>query len=106
MLVILFGIVIEVKPEQPENAEEPMLVTSFPKTIVFIEGIPANQGSILFVFNVMEVKLEQNSKAEKPMLVTLLGISTEVKLEQNLKAKKPMLVTLSGISTEVKLEQR
>ena len=27
MLVTLFGIVIEVKPVQPENAELPMLVT-------------------------------------------------------------------------------
>ena len=82
MLVTLLPIVTEVKPEQPENAEEPMLVTSFPKTIVFIEGIPANQGSILFVFNVMEVKLEQYLKASTPILVTPLPITKEAKLEQ------------------------
>jgi len=29
MLVTLFGIVIEVRPEQPEKAFEPMLVTLF-----------------------------------------------------------------------------
>ena len=55
MLVTLLGIVTEVKPLQPEKAEDPMLVT--------LLGI------------VTEVKPEQPEKALCPMLVTLLGIT-------------------------------
>ena len=51
MLVTLSGIVIDVKPVQPEKAEVPMLVTPF-----------------LMVTNVKPVQPE---KAESPMLVTL-----------------------------------
>ena len=54
-LVTLFGIVMEVRAEQPENALDPMLVTLF--------GI------------VMEVRAEQPENAPSPMLATLLGIT-------------------------------
>ena len=54
MLVTLLGMVMEVRPEQPENAYIPMLVT--------LLGM------------VMEVRPEQYSNARPPMLVTLLGI--------------------------------
>ena len=81
MLVTLFGIVIEVKPVQPENALPPMLVT--------LLGI------------VTEVKAVQSENVQSPMLVTPLGIVTEVKAVQPEKAQSPMLVTPLGIVTEV-----
>ena len=54
MLVTLLGIVNDVRPVQPSNAELPMLVT--------LLGIS------------MDVRLLQSSNAPSPMLVTLLGI--------------------------------
>ena len=54
MLVTLLGMVMEVKPVQPEKAEPPMLIT--------LLGM------------VTEVKLLQPPKALYPMLVTVLGI--------------------------------
>ena len=56
MLVTLDGITTEVKPEQPENAYDPMLVT--------LEGFETET----------EVKPEQPRNADSPMLVTLEGI--------------------------------
>jgi hypothetical protein len=70
--------VTDVRAEQPEKAELPMLVT--------LLGI------------VTDVRLEQPQKAELPMLVTLLGIVTDMRPEQPLKASEPMLVTLLGIT--------
>ena len=64
---------ILVRPEQPENAELPMLVTEF--------GI------------VTLVRLEQEENAYSPMLVTEFGIVTLVRPEQPLNAELPMLVT-------------
>ena len=58
MLVTPSGMVIEVKPVQPEKAEEPMLVTLF--------GM------------VIEVKPLQPLKAQSPMLVTLSGMTRSV----------------------------
>ena len=54
MLVTLWGMVMEVRPEQPLNASSPMLVT------------PSGM--------VMEVRLEHSPNAHPPMLVTLLGM--------------------------------
>ena len=51
--------VIDVKPEQPEKAPSPILVTEF--------GM------------VIDVKPEQPRKAKLPILVTEFGIVTEVK---------------------------
>ena len=61
MLVTLFGIVTDVRPEQPKNAPSPMLVTLF--------GI------------VIDVR-PQSENANLPMLVTLLGIVTDVRRKQ------------------------
>ena len=58
MLVTLFGMVMLVRPSQPENAEPPMLVTPF--------GM------------VMLVRLLQPQNAYLPMLVTLSGMAYEV----------------------------
>lgn len=55
MLVTPLGIVTEVKPLQPENAEPPILVT--------LSGI------------VIEVKPVHHENAELSMLVTPLGIT-------------------------------
>ena len=57
--VTLAGIVMEVRPLQPQKAPPPMLVTLF--------GI------------VMEVRLEQPENAYFPMLVTLFGMVMEVR---------------------------
>ena len=70
MLVTLEGMVIEVRPEQPQKALLPMLVT------------PSGM--------VMEVRLEQPEKVRSPMLVTLSGIRIEVRLEHLEKASKFM----------------
>ena len=78
MFVTLVGIVIDVNPEQPENAEPPMLVT--------LSGI------------VTDVSPEQSSNAQSPMLVTLSGIVTDLRPEQPENAQFPMFVTLSGMT--------
>ena len=56
MLVTLFGITIDVSPEQPENASSPMLVT------------PSGMTS--------DVSPEQPENAPYSMLVTLSGMMT------------------------------
>ena len=56
------GIVMLVKPEHPEKAEEPILTT--------LSGM------------VMVVKLVQSLNAYEPILVTLFGITICVKLTQ------------------------
>ena len=61
MLVTLLGIVIDVRPEQPEKAKSPMLVT--------LLGI------------VMDVRLEQPEKAASSMLVTRYLTSEIVTVE-------------------------
>ena len=75
MLVTLSGMVMLVKPVQPEKAQSPMLVTLLP--IVTL------------------VNLVQPEKALSPMLVTLTGIVTLVNPVQPEKVSLPMLVTLS-----------
>ena len=92
MLVTLLGITTEVKPEQPEKAEAPMLVTLFgimvdwqPKTNslldVFTIALHPSRESYMGLSGATtsEVKPEHQEKAQFPMLVALLGISTEVK---------------------------
>ena len=109
---------MEVRPEQPENARSPMLVTPLgiivvlhPAIKVFdVVSIIALQFSLesYFVFpcaTVIEVRPEQFRNATLPMLVTLLGIVMEVRPEQPLNAANPMLVTLLGMVTEVRPEQ-
>ena len=65
-------------PEQPENAEFPMLVTEF--------------GMVTLV------RPEQPENARSPMLVTEFGMVTLVRLEQPENASLPMLVTEFGIT--------
>ena len=95
MLVTLLGMVTDVKPEQPEKAEEPMLVTLLGITVdlhptinlfvsVSIIALQLSRESYLSLPLSTSIKVnpEQPEKAEEPMLVTLLGIVTEVKPEQ------------------------
>jgi hypothetical protein len=70
--------VTEVRPEQPEKADWPILVT--------LLGM------------VMDIRPLQPPKACSPILVTLLGMVMEVRLEQPKKAHKPILVTLLGMT--------
>ena len=74
MRVALFGIVIDVKPLQPENALSPMLVTPFPI--------------------VTDVKPLQPENALPSMRVTLFGIVIDVKPLQPKNALFSMRVTL------------
>ena len=76
----LLLMVTEERPEQPEKAEIPMVVTLEPM--------------------VREDKLEQSAKEEFPMCVTLLGMSTDVRPEQPLKAPNPIIVKLLEMVTE------
>ena len=68
---------IEVRPEQPQKAPPPILVTELGRVI--------------------EVRPEQPQKAELPILVTDSGIVIEVRPEQPQKAEPPILVTELGI---------
>ncbi len=62
MVATLLGIEIDVRPEQPQKASEPMEV--------MLLGI------------IIEVRPEQPRKADSPMEVTLLGTIIEVRPEQ------------------------
>ena len=79
MLVILLGIVMEVREEQPLKVPPSILVTLF--------GM------------VIEVREEQPLKARFPMFVTLLPMVAEVREEQFEKAPSPIVCTLLGIVT-------
>ena len=118
MLVTLSGIFIDVRPEQSEKAEEPMLVTLsgmtvflHPATRVFVAvHIIALQLLRLSYIGLsdatmMDVKPEQPLKAELLMLVTLLGIFIDVRPVQSLNVSISMLVKLSGRVMEVRPEQ-
>ena len=58
----VFGIVMEVKPEQPENAKSPIFAARFERVI--------------------DVKFLHPSKRLLPIFVTPFGIKIEVKFEQ------------------------
>ena len=124
MEVTLEGIVTEVKPEQPENAE--VFIEVAPSGIITVLrlsfDIPLGNHAAVKVVGAtplnallpMEVTLEgivtevnplQPLNAESPIVVTLEGIITVVKPEQPENAESPIVVTLEGIVTEVKLEQ-
>ena len=98
---MFLGISIDVNPVQPSNAELPIVVTSSPITISFIEGSPLNHDSILFVCKLTEDMLLQPSKAFSRIDVTLLGIVTEVRPSQFWKAPYPIVVMLLGILIDV-----
>jgi hypothetical protein len=91
--------VIEVRPEQPEKAELPILVTEL-GIIEFLHPVIKEFDSVSmmalqlfllsnleFVFStIIEVRPEQPEKADCPILVTELGIVTELRPEQPEKA--------------------
>ena len=80
MLVTLSGIVIDVSPEQPENALCPMLVTPFgivKAKFVADENLVPHFGSA-----VTAVSPEHPVNASFPMLVTPSGIVIDVSPEQ------------------------
>ena len=82
---LLFGMVIAVRPVQPKNAPDPMLVTRL-ETVMLVRPV-------------------QPKNALDPMLVTLCGIVMLVRPLQSLNALGPILVTLSGIVTLVSCGQ-
>ena len=90
------------RPQHPLNAESPILVTSSPIIIFFIDGRSLNQLPISLQWNSTEVSPVQPQNAELLMFVTLFGIVTEAKLLQSRKTPCPMLVKLLDIVTEVK----
>ena len=105
ILVTDEGIVIEVKPLNPEHKFDGIRSTLSPnvKVLIFVQlenGKPFDEQ--FRTFHVTEVKPVQPSKAALPILVTPSGIVTEVKPVQSLKASSPILVTDEGIVTEVK----
>jgi hypothetical protein len=81
--VVLFGIVIEVRPVHPEKALSAMLVTLSAKVTSFNDFKFANQEPTLGQFSVMEVRDLQPEKASSPMLVTPLGMVIEVNALQS-----------------------
>ena len=68
-------------PEQPENAESPILVTELPM--------------------VTDVRLLQPENASSPILVTELGMVMDIRLLQPENAYFPILVTELGMATDV-----
>jgi len=107
-----------VRPEQPQNALYPILVTEFgmvellhPEISVLLDVlIIALQFSRLSytefpASTVMLVRLEHLYNAPSPMLVTELGMAMLVRLEQPLNASSPMLLTEFGMVMLVRLEQ-
>ena len=105
MFVTLSGIVINVSPEQPENAEGPMRVTpsGIANEPAVVEG--TNHRIVPDELKMGAVSPVQPENAEIPMLVTLYGIVIDVSLEQSKNAHEPMLVTLSGTVIDVNPEQ-
>ena len=105
ILVTDEGMVIEVKPLNPEHKFDGIFSTLSPnvKVLIFVQlenGKPFDEQ--FRAFHVTEVKPVQPSKAALPILVTPSGIVTEVKPVQPLKALSSILVTASGIVTEAK----
>ena len=89
MLVTLLGIVMLVRPEQPQNAEAGMFFTFSPIVTVDNDLQPPNTGKNEYPIHVQFVALnstlvrpEQSENALYPMLVTLLGIVILVRPEQ------------------------
>ena len=98
----LSGIVTEVKPVQPSNADSPIAVTSSPKTnsVTWSPNICLRFESFVYVFEAMAlllsvtfVKLVQPLNALVPIEVMLLGIVTAVKPVHPLNAFFPIEVT-------------
>ena len=116
IFVTLFGILMEVRPEQRENAPEPILVTLLgimvflqPKNNVLLAvSIIALQlfreSNVVFPDSTLiEVRPLQPSKAQLPILVTLFGMVTEVRPEQSEKApfeifNVPSLIVIDVLS--------
>ena len=82
MLVTLLPILTDAKPEQPEKALLPMLVTSSPRETSLIDVIPLNHEPTFLQSMDTVDKLEQPEKAPLPTLVTLLPIVIVDKAEQ------------------------
>ena len=93
------GMVKEVRPLQSKKAWSPMLVTSLPNTISWIDSILLNQFPIFSQWKITEVKRLQPEKAELLIEVTLLGMVMEVRPQQFLKASAPIVCTLLGMLT-------
>ena len=104
MDVTLLGMVMEVKPVQPENAEPPMDVTllGMVKVVKPIQLLNAELPmDVTLLGMVMEVKPVQPENAELLMDVTLLGMVIDVKPVQSWNAALPIVVTLLGISIDI-----
>lgn len=100
--------VIVISPEQPENADSPMFVTSPGISIDANLEQPANAASPMFVTlsgSLIDVNFGQDENADVPIIVTPSGIVTDIRHEQPVKAEVPILVTPIGIVIDVNLEQ-
>ena len=106
-----------VRPEQPEKAISPILVTEFGMTVFLHPKI-----NVLDVVSIMALQLlresymalvestfmlvrpEQPEKAPLPILVTEFGMTMPVRPEQPEKACSPILVTEFGMTMLVRQE--
>ena len=91
-----------VRPRQPENAPEPMLVTLEGMVMLFSAVHCLNAFSPMVLKpsdKTMFVRDEQLANADVPMLVTLPGMIILVRFVQPLNAVLYMFVTPSGIVT-------
>lgn len=79
MQVTEFGMLMLVKPLQPENAAFPMLVTSLLIITFLILELPANQLNICLQWNVTFVRALQYANAFSPIADTELGMLMLVK---------------------------
>ena len=122
MLVTLSGIVIDVRPEQRENADAPMLVTPFGIVIVVsADAPPKTKSPTAAIPSGMTISVNSSSLKYKwcadwsglaSALAKLIRhqdsrfeMFTSVSPEQRENAESPMLVILSGIVIDVSPEQ-
>ena len=107
MAVTLLGMVMEVRPVQPEKALLPIYVTllgmfvfTHPAISVFVDvsiiALHASRESYLLfpLSTTRDVKPAQPEKTPVPIVVTLLGMKTDGRLAQPEKAELSMMVTL------------
>ena len=105
MVVTLFGIDTDISPVQPENALSPMLVTSFPIIISWMDVRPLNHELTSLQCSSANVIPVQPWNAVLSIDVTLLGIVIDVNPLQFENAPFSIAVTLLGIVIDVSPEQ-
>jgi hypothetical protein len=105
IFVTELGIMIFVRPVQPENAFWPIEVTSLPNMTSLILGRSSNHDPISLAWIIILVKFGQSLNVSRLMSVTEQGMVMLVRLEQPWNAWPPIEVVELPMTTLVNLEQ-